>query len=197
MIGAYRPGSSLLHRMAAGQQLLGLIVALVAIAVTRSWWTLGVAAAATLALYAVGGIPTSALWQQVRPLRWVVLFIGVLQWITTGWQAALTVCGTLIVSVALAALFTLTTRVTAMLDLSVKLLHPLRRFVDPDRVGLVLAMTIRAVPLMVSIVQDVRQARTARGAGFSLRAMAVPAVVRALRQADAMGDALIARGVDD
>jgi biotin transport system permease protein len=177
--------------------LLGLIVALVAIAVTRSWWTLGVATATTLALYAVAGIPIPALWQQVRPLRWAVLFIGVLQWITTGWQAALMVTGTLVVSVALAALFTLTTRVTAMLDLSVKMLHPLRRFVDPDRVGLVLAMTIRAVPLMVSIVQDVQQARTARGVGFSLRAMAVPAVVRALRQADAMGDALIARGADD
>jgi biotin transport system permease protein len=30
-----------------------------------------------------------------------------------------------------------------------------------------------------------------------MRAMAAPAVVRALRSADAMGDALIARGVDD
>lgn len=197
MIGAYRPGSSLLHRISAGPKLLGVIVVLVTIAVTRSWWTLGAATAATLLVYPAAGIPLRALWQQVRPLRWVVVFIGVLQWITTGWQAAVTVSGTLVISVALAALFTLTTRVTAMLDLSVRMLQPVRRFVDPDRVGLVLAMTIRVVPLMVTIVQDVQQARTARGVGFSLRALAVPAVVRALRQADAMGDALIARGVDD
>ena len=51
--------------------------------------------------------------------------------------------------------------------------------------------------LLVDIVRAVSEARKARGAGFSLRAMAAPAVVRALRSADAMGDALIARGVDD
>jgi hypothetical protein len=33
--------------------------------------------------------------------------------------------------------------------------------------------------------------------GLSVRALIAPSVVRALRSADAMGDALIARGVDD
>jgi biotin transport system permease protein len=69
--------------------------------------------------------------------------------------------------------------------------------VDPDRAGLVLALTIRCIPLMVEIVGAVSQARKARGAGFSLRALVVPSVVRALRRADAIGDALTARGVDD
>jgi ABC-type amino acid transport system permease subunit len=55
----------------------------------------------------------------------------------------------------------------------------------------------RSIPLLVGIVREVSEARKARGAGFSLRALAAPAVVRALRSADAMGDALIARGVDD
>ena len=50
---------------------------------------------------------------------------------------------------------------------------------------------------MVDIVGAVSQARKARGAGFSLRALVVPSVVRALRRADAIGDALTARGVDD
>ena len=63
------------------------------------------------------------------------------------------VCGTLLLTVAVAALVTLTTRVTEMLDVCQRLLRPLRRFgVDPDRVGLVLALTIRCIPLMVDIV---------------------------------------------
>ena len=37
----------------------------------------------------------------------------------------------------------------------------------------------------------------ARGAQRSVKAFAVPLIVRALREADAMGEALLARGVDD
>jgi biotin transport system permease protein len=103
-----------------------------------------------------------------------------------------------LLTVAIASLVTLTTRVSEMLDVCQRLLRPFRRFgVDPDRVGLVLALAIRCIPLLVDIVSAVSDARKARGKGFSLRAMAAPAVVRALRSADAMGDALIARGVDD
>jgi biotin transport system permease protein len=69
--------------------------------------------------------------------------------------------------------------------------------VDPDRVGLVLALTIRCVPLLLTVLGEVNQARRARGLGFSLVALVAPAIVRALRSADAMGEALIARGVDD
>jgi biotin transport system permease protein len=78
------------------------------------------------------------------------------------------------------------------------MLAPLRRFgVNPERVGLVLAMTLRCIPLLSGLVSDVTEARKARGLGFSLRALAVPVVVGALRTADAMGEALAARGVDD
>jgi biotin transport system permease protein len=50
---------------------------------------------------------------------------------------------------------------------------------------------------MVDIVRAVLEARRARGAEGSMRAVAVPVVVRALQTADGMGEALIARGVDD
>ena len=60
-----------------------------------------------------------------------------------------------------------------------------------------LALTIRAVPVMTEIVVAVLEARKARGAERSVRAIAVPVVVRALQTSDAMGEALIARGFDD
>ncbi|MDQ6659145.1 MAG: energy-coupling factor transporter transmembrane protein EcfT, partial [Actinomycetota bacterium] len=56
---------------------------------------------------------------------------------------------------------------------------------------------IRCVPLMVGVIAEVNLARRARGVGFSLTALVAPVVVRALRSADALGDALIARGFDD
>ncbi|WP_197481036.1 energy-coupling factor transporter transmembrane component T, partial [Rhodococcus sp. EPR-157] len=74
----------------------------------------------------------------------------------------------------------------------------LRRFgVDPDRVGLMLALAIRCIPILATIVHEVSEARKARGLQWSMTALATPVLVRALRTADAMGDALIARGVDD
>lgn len=197
-IGLYHPGKSVLHRIPAGWKLLGMTLAVIGVVLLRTPWQLGIAAVALAGGFALARIPARVVWAQLWPMRWFLLFIAVFQVIFTGPERALMVCGTLLLTVAAAALVTLTTRVTEMLDVSQRLLRPLRRFgVDPDRVGLVLALTIRCIPLMVEIVRAVSEARKARGAGFSLRAMAAPAVVRALRSADAMGDALIARGVDD
>jgi biotin transport system permease protein len=198
VIGLYQPGTSVLHRLPAGWKLLGMLVAIVGIVLLTTLWQLGVAALAVVAGFALSRIPARVAWAQLWPMRWFLLFIAVFQVIFTGWERALMTCGTLLLTVAIAALITLTTRVTEMLDVCQRLLGPMRRFgVDPDRAGLVLALTIRCIPLMVDIVGAASQARKARGAGFSLRALVVPSVVRALRRADAIGDALTARGVDD
>lgn len=197
MIGLYRPGTSLLHRTPAGVKLLALAVAVTVVVLLRSPWQLGVAAVVVAAGFAVGRIPVRVVAAQLWPLRWLLALTAIFQVVFAGPERAVMVCGTLLLTVAAAALVTLTTRVTAMLDLCRRLLHPFRRWVDPDRVGLLLALTIRCVPLLTTVVSEVSAARKARGQGFSLRAMAAPVVVRALRTADEMGDALIARGVDD
>jgi len=162
---------------------------------------LGAALLTVGVLFGVAGIGPRVALAQFRPLLWIIPFIGLFQLVFSGWERAVTSVGTLLVNVGLAALVTLTTRVSAMLDLTRTLLGPLRRVgVDADRVGLMLALTIRCVPLVSGIVGDVLQARKARGVtGLrnSALALAAPAVVRALRTADSLGDALKARGVDD
>ena len=69
--------------------------------------------------------------------------------------------------------------------------------VDAERVALVLALAVRAVPVVTGLAAEVRDAQRARGLGASPRAYAVPLVVRSLRHADALGEALVARGLDD
>lgn len=197
VIGLFHPGNCALHRLSAGWKLLGMVLAVTAVLFLREPWQLGVAAVVTAGLYAIARIPARVAAAQLWPMRWFLLLVAIFQLIFAGWQPAVMVCGSLLLTVAVAALVTVTTRVTAMLDVFNRLMQPLRRWVDPDRSGLLLALTIRCIPLMVDIVRDVSDARKARGAHFSLRAMAAPAVVRALRSADALGDALVARGVDD
>ena len=70
--------------------------------------------------------------------------------------------------------------------------------VDPERVGLPIALGIRSVPVVVGLAEEVRDAQLARGLGASARAPSrYPSLVRSLRHADALGEALAARGLDD
>lgn len=201
MIGLYLPGNSILHRTPAGLKLLLLAVGVFVVVWLKQPWQIGIALVVTAGLYAVAGIGWRAALSQLAPLRWIIPLLLVFQIILSNWQHALMTTGSLVINVALAALITLTTKVTAILDVAQRLLRPLRRFgVDPDRVGLMLALTIRCIPMVAGIVREVSEARKARGiTGIrgSMMALAAPAVVRALRSADAMGEALTARGVDD
>ncbi len=121
-----------------------------------------------------------------------------LQWWAGGWRAAVVVVGTMLVAVLAAALATRTTRVGDLLDALATALRPAHRLgVDPDRAALVLALTIRSVPLLVAAFAEARDARRARGLERSPRALVVPLVIRSIRHAHLLGEALTARGVDD
>jgi biotin transport system permease protein len=197
MIGLYLPGRSLVHRAPAVLKLLVLAVGMVLVGLVQEPWLLGAAALATIGLYALARVPFGAAWRQISPVLWLLVVAVPLQAIFAGWTVASLMAGRLLMAVALAALFTLTTKVTAVLGAFTTLLGPFRRWVDADRVGLLVALMIRCIPLVAEIVAEVLEARRARGVQGSLRALAVPVVVRSLYAADAMGEALAARGVDD
>jgi biotin transport system permease protein len=197
VIGVYVPGSSPLHRMGAGVKLVLLAASVIVVAMLPEWWMTAIALGVAVALFAVAGIPWRVAVRQLVPVLWILAIAAPLNALFSGWESALAMSLRVSAFVALAAVVTLTTRVSAMLDAMQRALRPFGDRVDADRIGLVLAMTVRAVPLMVEIVRAVLEARRARGAEGSMRAVAVPVVVRALQTADGMGEALIARGVDD
>jgi biotin transport system permease protein len=129
---------------------------------------------------------------------WIVGAVATFHVIVNGWERAAVFVGVIVSLILLAALVTLTTRATDMVDAVVRAIGPLRRVgVQPERVGLLLALGIRSVPVVVSLAEEVRDAQRARGLTASPLAFAVPLIVRSLRHADDLGDALVARGVDD
>jgi biotin transport system permease protein len=198
VLGFYIPGTSPLHRASAGLKLAVLAVGLLLL----GWWRtpagVAIGVLAVLALAALSGVGLRAIGGQLRPVLWFAVAVGALQVWLEGPVTALVVVGALLVAVALAGLVTLTTRTEALLDAVVSVLRPVRRFgVDPERVALVLALAVRAVPVMADLARDVQQARAARGAERSVRAFVVPFVIRSVRFADLLGEALAARGVGD
>ncbi len=197
-LGLYVTGSSPLHRAPAGAKLLAMLLAGVGSVFLDHSWQVAVAVLVVLGGYLLAGITLRTALRQVRPLAWIALFIGVFHVLADGWERATVVVGTIGVLVLLAALVTLTTRTTDMVDAVVAGLGPLRRVgVNPERVGLLLALGVRSVPVVVGLAEEVRDAQRARGLTASPRAFAVPLIVRALRHADSLGEALVARGVDD
>jgi biotin transport system permease protein len=197
-LGLYVPGSSLVHRTPAGLKLLLLLACGVGSLLLRKPWQVAVALLVVLTLYAIAGLQPRLLARQLRPLLWIGLFTAVFHMLVNGWQRAVVVVGVLAVLVLLAALVTLTTRTTDLVDAVVTACRPLRIVrVDPERVGLLIALGIRCVPVVLGLAEEVRDAQRARGLTASPRAFAVPLLVRSLRHADALGEALTARGVDD
>ena len=198
MIGLYRDGSSLLHRLPAGAKLLGLLLVGVASPFVRSPLVTASGLLLVLAGYTIARMPLRVLLHLLRPLLLVMVPLAVFQTIVAGWQRASVIVGVLLALVLLANLVTLTTRTSDLIDVVVRVCGPLRRVgVDPERVGLMLQLAIRAVPLVIDRGHRERSAQHARGLTASPRAFAVPLIVGALRRADELGDALAARGLDD
>ncbi len=198
MLGLYHPGRSVLHRLPAGVKLSMMGLAGAGSVFLDRPVQVGAALGVVVTLFAVARIPWRLALVQVRPLVWLVVVIAAFHVVVNGWSRAFVVVGVISMLVLLASLVTLTTRTTAMVDAVVRGCAPLRRLgVDPDRVGLLMALGIRSVPVVVGLAEEVRDAQWSRGLGASPRAFAVPLIVRSLRHADTLTEALVARGADD
>ncbi len=197
-VGIYQPGTSLVHRAPAGLKLLLLFLAGVGVVLLDSTTALGLALAGVLALYAVSRLGPTVLWRQVRPMALVLVGFGALQWWLNGGPAAVRLVAMLLVLVLLAGLVSTTTRTTELVDALVRVLAPLRRLgADPERFALLLALSVRSVPVVAGLAAEVRDAQRARGVRTDVRTFGAPFLIRSLRHADALSEALRARGVDD
>lgn len=193
-IGVYVPGSSVIHRAPIGVKLGFLLVVISLLLLLRSPMTL-LAGTVTVALgFVLARIPLRLIAAQVWPMRWFILALLVLQVILAGWRTALVVVGTMLLAILLAALVTLTTTTTQLLAWTDRLLA---RVPQGESISLILILTLRAIPVLAGVLDQTRQARLARGATWSSRALVTPVVVRSIGYAHGLGEALMARGLDD
>jgi biotin transport system permease protein len=194
----YLPDTTIVHRVPAGLKLGLLAAAGIALALLDRWWQPLILLGMVLGCYLLARLPIRSLLSQLRPLLWVLLAVGVFQAVISGWRAVVDVLISLIALVLAAGLISLTTSMTALTDVLLWLLRPLHRFnVAPDKAALLISLSVRSVPVIVALAQEVRDAQRARDLGNSPRAFVVPLLVRSLRHAEALGDALVARGLDD
>ncbi|AKK11304.1 energy-coupling factor transporter transmembrane component T family protein [Corynebacterium uterequi] len=198
-LGTYHPGRSGLHRAPAGVKLVALVAFVVLLTVAAdSPVVVAVAAGVVASGYGYARIPAALAVGQLLPAAYLIAFFGFFDLLVNGVASAALLVSGLLATVAAAVLVTLTTRVSHLLDAVEAGLRPGARIGLPvDRITLAIALTLRLIPRQAATVRDVLEARAARGVGFSLRAVGVPVLVRCIRRARALGEALAARGVGD
>ncbi|QBI53124.1 energy-coupling factor transporter transmembrane component T [Streptomonospora litoralis] len=199
-VGLYVPPRSrraVLHRAPAGAKLLALVLAVGAVVAAASAPLALTAAAAAALLHPLCGLGVAPVWRTLRALSVFLAAVTAFQWLAGDLEAAARVCGQLVTAALLAGLVTASTRVSEMLALFERLARPLAYAgADPRRVALVLALTIRCIPLVASCWRASREAYIARGLRGRPDAMVVPVMVGLLRSAESLGEALTARGID-
>jgi biotin transport system permease protein len=202
-LALYVPTGSLVHRAPAGAKLLALAASSVLLFAVP---TFPVVVGALVVVVALGlgaaRLPPAVLLRQGRAVLWwlVALFV-VHSVVTDALTGALTVLRLLTLVLA-AAVVTATTRVTEMVAVVERVCRPLQWLgVRPARIGLVIAMALRFIPLISERAERIREAQAARGGSVrglrALRTTLVPLFVQVLQLASTVSEALDARGADD
>lgn len=196
-VGLYVPGASPVHALPAGVKLLGLLLVCTGLFFVPSAPVLAALLLAVAGLYRVAGLRAREVGWALRPAAVLLPCLFVLHALLSGWGPALALVLRTALLLGLATLVTLTTRVSDMLEVLERALRPLRLLgLNPSRVGLMLALTVRFIPVLFAHLEEIREAQRARGLEHDARAVLVPLLVKTLRMADALTDALEARCFD-
>ncbi len=205
-LALYVPGGSPVHRLPAGLKLLVLAVGSVLLLALSSWpVVLGGLAGVLLVGLGLARLSPATLWRQVRTVLWFLVALLVVHVVVDGWREGLDTGGLAVVRlltlVLAAAVVTATSRVSAMVAVVERVCGPLRLVgVRPARIGLLVAMTLRFIPVVSERAERIREAQAARGGAVrgprALAVTVVPLLVQVLVLAHTLAEALDARGAD-
>jgi biotin transport system permease protein len=197
MIAVFHRADTPVHRLRPGAKIAAVFIGATLAFVFANWVALAMLASGVLALYVLARIPPALALAQIRPALLILVAIFALHAIFDDWLFGIFVVARLVVIVMLAALVTLTTRVSEMVAALEIGLGPARHIgIDPSRVALAVAMAIRFIPVIATQAAAIREAQAARGLHRSFVAILVPLVIRSLRMADSVAEALDARGFE-
>lgn len=190
-------GISYFHKLKPGFKLAVLFAfSLVLFFINR----LDITAAAfviVLLLYRTADFSFTQAWQQIRPIWWLFVILFIFQLFASSWQNGFIVVLRLACLLLFAGLITLTTPVSRMMETLEHGFRFLKPFgINPAKVSLALSLTLRFIPVLGQITQEVREAQKARGLEGSIVAMVIPITIRTLKMSEDIAAAIEARCYD-
>lgn len=191
MIGRYVPRDSPVHRLPAWSKLATMLALVTLLAIVPRPVPLAAAAGVVALLFPIARLRPVYLWRAVAPALLFAVMLTGFYLFSRGWPGgardAVGPVGQLIVGVLAGNLLVFTTRVADLASLAGRVLG--------WRVELLVALTIRSIPTVIAIVRQTREAAWARGQRASLVRVLPTVLVRLIRDADLLGEALAARGL--
>lgn len=223
-LGQFVPKDSPVHRLDPRTKIIGMILYVTAVLLIKSvLWAFAIPAVFVIFVTLLSKVPLGYLWKAIKPLRWVLLMMFVLQilmvhgaedtvWLSW-WKIVITkesVLNALFISLRLVllvtgtSLMTLTTSPLALTDGLERLLAPLKVIKFPaHELALMMSIALRMIPVLMEETERVRKAQLSRGADFESgnilrRAKAmipilIPLFVSAFRRADELAMAMESR----
>lgn len=187
-----------LHRCPAGLKLAVLASAGTGLMAVASPVVMLVCLALTLLGFRLAGFGPRLIWRQIRPMLWMLAVLLLVQGWLAGWTLAALIVLRILTLMLLAALVTLTTRSEVLIATFEHVLTPLAPLgVNPAKVGLALALALRFLPVIAEEAARVREAQAARGLGSHPLALILPLIVRVLKAAEEVAEAIEARSGHD
>ena len=197
MLSLYVPGESPVHRLPAGAKLTALVAGSGALFAVPGIPVHAGELLVVLALYHVARLPWREVFDPLRPALLFLVPIFLFHVFFTDWRLGLETVLRVLVLLLLAVLVTLTTKLSDMIEVLESVMRPLRHVgVNPSKVGMMLSLVIRLIPLMMREAAEILEAQRARGLDRNAIALLVPLLIKALKMADDLSDAMDARGYD-
>lgn len=188
-----------LHRCPPGPKLAALAMAGTGLMLVADPWLMVGFLLATLFGFRFAGFGLPVIWRQSRPMLWMLALLFLVQGWLSGWAVAGLIVARIATLMLLAALVTLSTRTEDLIATLERLLAPFARLgLNPAKVSLAVSLALRFLPVIADEAERVREAQAARGLGTHPLALILPLIVRVLKAADEVAEAIEARsGHDD
>ncbi|MEU0501857.1 energy-coupling factor transporter transmembrane protein EcfT [Nocardia sp. NPDC005998] len=199
------PVSSPVHRLWAGTKMIGVFLISLVLMFLPSWWVLGLMVVFLIAIGALAKLPLSTL-PRLPWWFWAAIGVGALLNVPIGTEAVLRYTNVLVFGLVLLAASFLIAWTTPMGDIAPALAGlgaPLRRLRVPvDEFAVVIALTLRGLPLLIEEIRVLRAARRLRprdrglyrAADNPLVDILTAAMAVSSRRATELGEAITARG---
>ncbi len=196
MIDLYVFGDSLLHRTRPVVKIVALVIVCTSLFTVEGWPSISIAGILVISGFALAGLKPRHALASLRPAGWILIAIFAVQIFIADILFASFVVARFIVLILAAALVTLTTKTSEFVDGIRSALMYAPEWVPKDQIALAVSLCLRFIPLVRSVLDEVRQAQRARGLERNLTALLVPLVVRTLKTADQVSEAIYSRSFD-
>ena len=223
-LGQFVPKDSPVHKLDPRTKIIGMMLYVTSVLLIKSViWAYAVPIVFVIAVTLLSKIPLGYLLKAVKPLRWVLLMMFILNvlmihgdsdtvWFSW-WKIVITkesVVNSLFLSLRLimlvtgTSLMTMTTSPLSLTDGLERLLSPLKAFKFPaHELALMMSIALRMIPILMEEADRVRKAQLSRGADFesgnllrranAMIPILIPLFVSAFRRADELAMAMESR----